>query len=102
MPVIEYKNAGETLFTHTSWFSERQINAWKNIPAENKNLALYYGLATTFALGVVKVDVYIVWKKVYGPTAKKLCDLAARCWCSQFSYKRSLVRCFQSPIGERA
>jgi hypothetical protein len=50
--VVPFEINGETLYTHTSWFSERQYNAWFNIPRENKNLALYFSLS---AFGVAAI-----------------------------------------------
>ena len=44
---------GESFYTHTSWFSEKQYNGWSSIPAENKNLAFYYSLSTISLIGIV-------------------------------------------------
>jgi hypothetical protein len=51
--VVPFNFNGEKFFTHTSWFSEKQYNAWKNIPEENKNLAFYYGLSTVSLFAIV-------------------------------------------------
>ena len=52
--VVPFDFNGEKFFTHTSWFSEKQYNAWANIPEENKNLAFYYGLSTVSLFAIVK------------------------------------------------
>jgi len=44
---------GEKYFTHTSWFSEKQYNAWTYIPTENKHLAFYYSLSVVSLVGIV-------------------------------------------------
>lgn len=51
--VVPFTFKGEQFYTHTSWFSENQYNAWSSIPAENKNLALYYGISTIGVVGIV-------------------------------------------------
>jgi hypothetical protein len=51
--VVPFSVDGEQLYTHTSWFSERQYNAWTNIPKENQNLALYFGLSTVGIFAIV-------------------------------------------------
>jgi len=52
--VVPFDINGDKFFTHSSWFSEKQHNAWVNIPVENKNLALYYSLSTVSLIGIVK------------------------------------------------
>jgi hypothetical protein len=51
--VVPFEVNGERLYTHTSWFSEKQYNAWSNIPVENKNLALYFSLSTVGIAAIV-------------------------------------------------
>ncbi len=51
--VVPFEINGEQFFTHTSWFSEKQYNAWTSIPIENKNLAFYYALSTVSLFGIV-------------------------------------------------
>ena len=51
--VVPFNINGEQFYTHTSWFSEKQYNSWNNIPVENKNLALYFGLSTIGVAGIV-------------------------------------------------
>jgi hypothetical protein len=53
--VVPYDIEGNKFFTHTSWFSEKQHNAWVNIPVENRNLAFYYSLSTVSLIGIVNV-----------------------------------------------
>lgn len=51
--VVPLKVNGETLFTHSTWFSEKQYNGWISVPTENKNLALYSSLSTVAFFGIV-------------------------------------------------
>lgn len=51
--IVPYEINGEKYFTHTSWFSERQYRAFHNIPVENNNLALYFGLSTVACAAIV-------------------------------------------------
>jgi hypothetical protein len=44
---------GETLYTHSTWFSEKQYNGWLSIPTENWNLAAYSSLSTVSFFGIV-------------------------------------------------
>lgn len=53
--VVPFEINGERFFTHTSWLSEKQYNAWSSIPEENKNLALYYSLTTASLFAIVNV-----------------------------------------------
>lgn len=52
--VVPFDINGDKFFTHSSWFSEKQHNAWLNIPKENHNLAFYYSLSTVSVLSIVK------------------------------------------------
>lgn len=54
--IVPYHLNGEQYFTHTSWFSEKQYNAWNNIPVENHNLAIYSGLSTVAVIGIVHLE----------------------------------------------
>ncbi len=54
--IVPYHLNGEQYFTHTSWFSEKQYNAWNNIPIENHNLAIYSGLSTVAVIGIVNLE----------------------------------------------
>lgn len=63
MSVIEYKVNGETYFTHETWLSSRQRRAWYNIPAENKNLAIYYSLSTLAAVAIVFLSIALGTQK---------------------------------------
>lgn len=51
--IVPFTFNGETLYTHSSWFSEKQYNGWSSIPQENKNLAFYYSLSTLSLVGIV-------------------------------------------------
>lgn len=51
--VVPFEINGEKLYTHTSWFSEKQYNAWSSIPVENRNLALYFSLSTVGVAAIV-------------------------------------------------
>lgn len=53
MSIIDYKVNGETFYTHETWLSSRQRRAWHNVPAENKNLAVYYALSTLAVAAIV-------------------------------------------------
>lgn len=55
--VVPLKVNGETLFTHSTWFSEKQYNGWISVPTENKNLALYSSLSTVAFFGIVPITV---------------------------------------------
>lgn len=53
MSVIDYKINGETYYTHETWLSLRQRNAFHNIPLENKSLSVYYALSTLAVVAIV-------------------------------------------------
>lgn len=54
--VVPFDFNGQQFYTHTSWFSEKQYNAWTNIPKENQNLALYFSLSTVSIFAIVTLS----------------------------------------------
>ena len=52
--IVPLQFNGEQFYTHTSWFSEKQYNAWTSIPLENRNLSAYYAFSTLAVLGIVQ------------------------------------------------
>ena len=51
--IVPLQYNGEQFYTHTSWFSEKQYNAWTSIPLENHNLSAYYAFSTLAVLAIV-------------------------------------------------
>lgn len=61
--VVPFEINGEKLYTHTSWFSEKQYNAWTNIPIENSNLAFYFSLSTVSIAAIVNFHLIQVLRR---------------------------------------